>query len=428
MKYFVIFLVFIATLFTTFAFAQSQETMDEKRLVPYTDNANVEFTEDGKIDYDLLIAKIMPDIFVEKLDALGANVTTQDIVLERGFHILIYQPQSYNCGYAIDHQKNKAYWLEAAINRTHIQYANIYEEIPRDPDSVASFDNDCFSLLETQVAEIFLKEKSYFTLDEEARAVAKVKHYFRGNENLNPYPIKIGKFNYDFNDTDLLSICGEFVGRMAGSKYFLAILHESGELSVTLQKKLSPLCAIDENSTLYDIKFQNKPDQDTILQTWQNKRHETVYLKPASAGKLLEWNYLYVDSIKNLDLKYSSHLELESVDYQPENSTTILTFTPPKNDSYMKIRIRDSTSNYYLSYGNEDWSVRGLLGISILVDDKKTDYSQFSYVRSPEAPYPAYFTDLVFKVPADSTTIAVHLDIENYDVNEVESKDEWKDY
>jgi hypothetical protein len=422
-------LFLITASFVVLAYGQTQETStNQKNFVPYTENSNVEFTEDGKIDYDLLIAKIMPDIFVEKLHALGANVTAQDIVLERGFHILIYQPQSYNCGYAIDHQKNKAYWLEAAINSTHIQHANIYEEIPRDPDSVASFDNDCFSLLETQVAEIFLKEKSYFTPDEEARAIAAVKHDLRGNENLNSYQIKVGKFNYDFNDTDLLSICGEFVGRTAGSKYFLAILHKSGQLSLSLEKKLSPLCAIDKNSTLYDIKFQNIHDQDTMLQTWQNKRHETVHLKPASAGKLLERNYLYVDSINNLDLKYSSHLELEYVDFQPEKSTTILTFTPPKNDSYMKIRLPDSTPNYYLSYGNEDWNVRKLLGISILVDEKKTDYSQFSYVRSPEAPYPAYFTDLVFKVPANSTAIAVHLDIENYDFNEVESKEEWQNY
>ena len=100
----------------------SQVVPSEKDFVPYTENYNVRFDSEGRIDYDLLISKIMPEIFEKKFQSLGIEISRQDIVLNRGPHFAMYQPQSYNCGYAIDNQENKVYWLEAAINSTHIQY------------------------------------------------------------------------------------------------------------------------------------------------------------------------------------------------------------------------------------------------------------------------------------------------------------------
>jgi hypothetical protein len=56
--------------------------------VPYAENYNVRFNSDGRIDYDLLIAKIMPEIFEKKLRTLGVNVSSEDIVLDRSlFHM-----------------------------------------------------------------------------------------------------------------------------------------------------------------------------------------------------------------------------------------------------------------------------------------------------------------------------------------------------
>lgn len=410
------------------AYAQSQSVVPyEKDFVPYTENYNVRFDSDGRIDYDFLIAKIMPEIFEKKLRTLGVNVSSEDIVLDRGFQIAMYQPKSYNCGYAIDHEKNKVYWLEAAINSTHIEYANVYEQIPRDDDFKPEY-FDCFSSLEIKVAEIFLKEKSYFTPDEEARAAASVRHYLRGNENLNHYQFKIGKFNFDYKNENVLSFCGKFEGRKVVSNYFSGILSESGSLSFSLESSMSSLCAINEDATLYDIKFQRKSDPDKSLQAWKNTRSETVYLKPSSIEKLLERNYLYADFINNMIFAYSSHLKPIYVDYQPENSSTVLKFSPFETDSHVKIRLPDSGVHYYMSYGPEEWHEGNLLGVSILVDGKKTEYSQFPYVESPEAPYPQYYTDLVFKVPANSTSVEVKLDIENYNFNAKESDGEWKDY
>lgn len=409
-------------------YAQSQDVIPyEKDYVPYTENYNVRFTSDGFIDYDLLIQKIMPEIFEKKLRASGANVSSQDIVLNRGPQILMYTPQSYNCGYVIDFVDNQVYWLEAAINSTHIEYANVYAEVPRDED-FESYYMDCFSPLQIQVAEIFLQEKSYFTPDEEARAVALVKHYLRGNENLNKYPFTIGKFNFNYKDENMLSFCGKFEGRKTGTDYFSGTLNSNGYFSFGLEDKISSLCAFDENATLYDIKFKKNSSLDESFQIWKNIRLESAYLKPTSVEKLLERNYLHTDFINNMLFAYASHLKLEHVDYQPENSATVLKFTPSEKDSYMKIRLPDSGGSYYMPYGLEDWYEGKLLGVSILIDGKKTDYNQFPHVEYPEAPYPQHYTDLVFKVQANSTNVEIKLAIENYNFNAKESDGAWQDY
>jgi len=408
------------------ALVQSEEiNSDTQRLVPYTDDSNVEFTEHGRINYDLLIAKIMPEIFVEKLQDLGSNISIQDIVLERGFQNLVYEPHSYNCGYAIDYEKNKAYWLEAAINGTHIQYAEIYDEIPRDPEREISFHHDCFALLETGVAEVLLKEKSYFTSDEEAKAAAAVKHHLRGNENLNSYQIKIGKFNHDFNKGDVFSICGEFVGRGAGSKYFMAIMHGSGQFSFTLEQKMSPLCAMKDNSTLHDIKFKENPQRDKSLQSWKNNRLETVFLKPASSEKLLERNYLRTQSTPNLNLEYSTSFGVDFIDYRPEESGTLFYFEPLEHDTFAKFRVPQNGANYYMHYGPNDWNEGDITDVVISVEDDDPQYKQQAFVRSPEAPYPQHFTDYIFKVPKGSTMMAIVLEIENYKIDDDNDPNEW---
>jgi hypothetical protein len=418
--------IVVVTSFTLFAYAQSQDVIPyEKDFVPYTENYNVRFDSEGRIDYDLLIAKIMPKIFEKKLRDLEANVTSQDIVLNRGPSILMYRPQSYSCGYVIDFVDNKVYWLEAAINSTQIQYANVYDKVPRDTDFKYSFE-DCFSPLEIQVAEKFLQEKSYFTPDEEARAVALVKHYLRGNENLNKYSFTIGKFNFNYKDENMLSFCGKFEGRMTGTDYFSGSLNSNGYFSFSLEDKLSSLCAIAQNPVHYDIPFK-KSIPDNSLQTWKNIRLESVYLKSTSTEKLLERNYLYADYINYNILYYASTMKLVSVDYQPENSNTVLTFAPSKADSYMMIRLPDAGGSYYMTYGLEDWNQGKLLGLSVFIDGKEVPYTKFPHVDYPYAPYPIRYTDMIFKVPANSINVAIKLDIENYNFN-AKDTDGWQDY
>lgn len=408
--------------------AQSDDYSPSGRdYVPYAENQDIEFTEDGNINYDSLIAKIMPEIFENILRDSDVDVDSQDIVLNRGFQIAMYQPRSYNCGYAIDQNTDQVFWLEAAINSTQIEYTNVYDDIPRE-DNFKPGMYDCFTPLEIELTETFLKEKSYFTPDEELYAASLVKHYLRGNDNLNEHQFAVGKFNFDYKDETVFSFCGKFEERIMGSGYFSGLLDQHGYLSFGLERSLPSLCALDDNATLYDIKFKENPNLDESLQTWKNTRMETVHVKPSSVEKFLERNYLYVNSINHSILYYSSHLSLEHVDYQPKNSSTILTFTPSEKESYMKIRLRDTGVSYYQSYGSEDWNIGELLNLSILVDDKDVSYTQFPYVKSPKAPYPQYYTDSIFKIPPNSIHIEVKLDIENYDFDEENSDWTWRDY
>ncbi len=424
MKYLVLLLVLIGIIGILPAHAQVAPY--DKTYVPYTENYNVRFTSDGHIDYDLLIAKIMPEIFEKKLRDLGVNITSQDIVLNRGPQIAMYQPQSYNCGYVIDFVDNKVYWLEAAINSTQIQYVDVHDKVPRDKDFHSSYE-DCFSPLEIQVAEKFLKVKSYFTPDEEAKAVALVKHYLRGNENLNKFQFNVGKFNFNYKDKNTLSFCGSFDGGIGSLKYFMGNQNSEGQFTFELTDKISSLCAFPENPTFYDIKYDKESNLDESLQTWKNIRLESVKLKHTSTEKLLERNYLYADYINYNILYYASPLTLKSVDYQPENSSTVLTFTPSEFDSYMMIRLPDLGGGYYVTYGFEDWNQGELLGVSVFIDGKEISYSKSSHVDYPYAPYPIRYTDMIFNVPANSIKVAIKLDIENYDFIQKET-DGWKDY
>lgn len=421
-------LLLVAVFFSVgfvFVHGQSSVVPSEKTFVPYTENYNVRFDSEGRIDYDLLISKIMPEIFEKKFKALGIEISRQDIVLNRGPHVAMYQPSSYNCGYAIDNQDDRVYWLEAAINSTNIQYANIYDKIPRDDNYKPGY-TDCFSPLEIKVAEIFLQEKSFLTPYEQSKVASAISHHLRGNENLNSLQFKVGKFNFKYDDDTILSFCGKFEPKRAGSQFFSGFLDESGTLEFGLEKSISSLCAIPENAPLYGIKFpDSSPDES--LQLWKNIRSETVYLKESSIEKLLKRNYIKVEYIHNMILAYSSNLKLKYVDYQPENSNTVLKFFPSKNDSYMKIRIADSGVHYYMSYGPEEWNTGKLVGVSISIDGEQTSYAQQKFIEAPDAPYPRYHTDYIFKIPANSQEVAVYLDVDYYVFDE-KNADEWRDY
>ena len=118
----------------TLTFVSAQEFSPSGRdYVPYTENYNVSFNHDGNVDYDLLIAKIMLEIFEKMFREQGVDIAQQDIVLNRGPQIAMYQESSYNCGYVIDYSDNQVYWLEAAINSQEIEYTRIFTETPIQP-------------------------------------------------------------------------------------------------------------------------------------------------------------------------------------------------------------------------------------------------------------------------------------------------------
>ena len=84
------------------AFALTDELIpSDKDHVPYTENYNVPFDDEGRIDYDALIKKIMPEIFQDKLQKLRVSVGQENIVLNRGPQIAMYQQSSSVCGYEL---------------------------------------------------------------------------------------------------------------------------------------------------------------------------------------------------------------------------------------------------------------------------------------------------------------------------------------
>ncbi|GBH33424.1 hypothetical protein NZNM25_02150 [Nitrosopumilus zosterae] len=431
MKYFVIFLIFVG--FVGLAHAQSDDYSPSGRdYVPYTQNYNVRFTSDGYIDYDLLIAKIMPEIFQKKLRIeYDVYISTQDIVLERGPQIAMYTPNSYNCGYVIDYTDNQVYWLESAINSTDIQYTKIFTETPT-PKSVHGLEIEesnfgwCFGPLKQQVAAIFLEEKSYLTDDQEAIVSAAVKHELRGNPNLNDQEFTVGKFNFDYGE-NVLSFCGEFQKDRHGLKYFGGSMRNNILGDFHLDDKLSPLCAISDNAKTHSIKVNKKSDVPPELQTWKNLRMETVFLKPNSVEKLLERNYMYPETMHYNLFEYSTPFKINLIEFMPEDSNTIWNFEPSTDDTFVKIRVPKNGGNYYMSYGPNEWNAGNLTGVIILVNGVEVNYNTQLFIRAPDAPYPQHHTDYVFKVPKGSSSIELILFIENY-VPENVDDDEYQPY
>lgn len=398
--------------------------------VPYTENYNVSFNHDGNIDYDLLIAKIMPEIFEKMLQKQGVDIEQQNIVLNRGPQVSMYQESSYNCGYVIDYSDNQVYWLEAAINSTAIKYTRIFTEtpIPDIPPDVDEFNLGwCFGPLKQQVAAMFLEEKSYLTESEEAVVAAAIKHELRGNPNLNDQEFTLGKFNFDYGE-NVLSFCGKFEKPKYGSKYFLGSLKNGLLGNFSLEGGMSPLCAMKDDAKVYSITTNTKSDVPQGLQAWKNIRMETVYLNPNSVEKFLERNYMAVENVHNMILQYSTSFDVDFVDYRPDESDTLFYFHPTEQDTFAKIRVPQNGANYYMSYGPNEWNDGDIINVIISVGESTIPFKQQPFVQSPDAPYPQYYTDYIFEVPQGSTMMAIVLEIENYEPDNDHSPDEWKGY
>lgn len=395
----------------------------EKDYLPYTENYNVPFDYEGKIDYDLLIMKIMPEIFEEKLLAQGVNIARQDIVLNRGPQISMYQESSSVCGYVIDYTDDQVYWLSGGINSTHIRNTEISTETPTYGGEEYNT-HGCFTPLKEKVALIFLEDKSYLTEKEESIVAAAVKHELKGNPNIPSQEFTVGKFNYDYG-SDTLSFCGQFQNSKSSLKYFGGTLKNSILKDFHAEKSLSPLCAISDNAEIHSIKNNQKSDVPPEFQVWKNIRMETVFVKDSSVEKLLERNYMRVVPVKNMIFEYATSIEIELIEFRPDESGTLFLFDPTTQDTFAKIRVPQNGGNYYMSYGPNEWNVGDITGVIISVEEDDLEYKQQPFINAPNAPYPQYFTDYIFKVPKGSTMMAIVLDIENYEPDPDHSKDEW---
>ena len=215
-----------------------------KTLLSYTENYNVPFDYEGRIDYDMLIKKLLPPIFQEKLKNMGVDVETSHMVLLRGFQIAMYQESSYQCGYVID--DDKVYWLEGRLDKSKIYDVEVFTENPQPcKPNLGSCWCDAQTLAEEQLLDF---EKTPLTPLEETIVVNYIHDYLKDNTNLNFYKYQVGKYHMDYGDENVISFCGVF-GAKSGNDFFSGSVNNvTGDNDFGMDDRLSPLCVIAEDA------------------------------------------------------------------------------------------------------------------------------------------------------------------------------------
>jgi len=216
-----------------------------KTLLPYTQNHNVPFDYEGRIDYDSLIKKLLPSIFQEKLKDMEINVEIPHMVLMRGMQIAMYQESSYQCGYVIDNDRD-VYWLEGRIDKSKIYDVEVFTENPM-PYKLNH--GSCWCSAQTLAEEQLLDfEKTPLTPIEETIVVNYIHDYLKDNTNLNFYKYQVGKYYMDYGDNNIISYCGVF-GEKSGNEFFSGTINKvTHDNDFGMDDSLSPLCIISEDA------------------------------------------------------------------------------------------------------------------------------------------------------------------------------------
>lgn len=216
-----------------------------RTLLPYTENYNVPFDYEGRIDYDSLIKKLLPPRFQEKLKDMGVDVETPNMILLRGPQISMYQESSYQCGYVIDDDK-EVYWLEGRLDHSKIYDIEVFTEnpMPCKPNL-----HSCWCTAQTLAEEQLLDfEKTTLTPIEETIVVNYIHDYLKDNTNLNFYKYQVGKYHMDYEDNDVISFCGIF-GEENTHDYFGGSVNKvTNDNDFHMDDSLSPLCIISEDA------------------------------------------------------------------------------------------------------------------------------------------------------------------------------------
>jgi len=214
-------------------------------LLPYTENYNVPFDYEGRIDYDSLIKKLLPQLFQEKLKDIGVDVETPNMILLRGPQISMYQERSSQCGYVIDDDK-EVYWLQGSLDNSKIYDVEIFTEnpMPCKPNH-----GSCWCTAQTLVEEQLLDfEKTTLTQIEEIMVVNYIYNYLKDNTNLNFYKYQVGKYHMDYEDNDVIPFCGVF-GEKNTHDYFGGSVNKvTNDNGFHMDRNLSPLCVISEDA------------------------------------------------------------------------------------------------------------------------------------------------------------------------------------
>jgi len=216
-----------------------------RTLLLYTENHNVPFDYEGRIDYDLLIKKLLPPLWQDKLYSIGVDVEIPHMVLLRGFQVAMYQESSYQCGYVIDDDR-QVYWLEGKLDKSKIYDVEVFTEnpMPCKPNH-----GSCWCDAQTLAQEQLLDfEKTSLTPIEETIVVNYIHDYLKDNTNLNFYKYQVGKYHMDYEDNDVIPFCGIF-GEENTRDYFGGSVNKvTNDNDFHMDDSLSPLCIISEDA------------------------------------------------------------------------------------------------------------------------------------------------------------------------------------
>ena len=215
-----------------------------RTLLVYTENYNVPFDYEGRIDYDVLIKKLLPPLFQDKLASMGVNVETTHMVLLRGFQNAMYTESSYQCGYVIDDKD--VYWLEGRIDKSKIYDVEVFTEnpMPCKPNLLS-----CWCTAQTLAKEQLLDfEKTPLTPIEETIVVNYIKKYLKDNTNLNFYKYQVGKYHMDYGDNDVIPFCGIFGEKNSRDHFGGSVNKVTNDHDFHMDRSLSPLCIIPEDA------------------------------------------------------------------------------------------------------------------------------------------------------------------------------------
>jgi hypothetical protein len=217
----------------------------DRTVLPYTENYNVPFDYEGRIDYDVLIKKLLPPIFQEKLHEIGVDVETHQMVLLRGFQYAMYQESSYQCGYVIDDDR-QVYWLEGKIDKSEIYDVEVFTENPQPcKPNLGSCWCEAHISSEEQLLDF---EKTPLTPIEETIVANYIYDYLKDNDNLNFYKYQVGKYHMDYGDNDVISFCGVFDGKSRSNYFVGSVNMVTNDNDFGMERMLSPLCIIPDNA------------------------------------------------------------------------------------------------------------------------------------------------------------------------------------
>ena len=232
----------------------------EAKLFPITldENNKVNLFHPGiprdyelRVDYHELIKIVSKPHFSKLLAEQGIEHNPDDIFLMIGPWMAMYTEYSNACGYVLAADE-QVYWLESYLDYDTLTQADISEEnpMPCEPNH-----SSCFCDAQTHMMQKTIKELSYFTPQEEQKYAQILLDYIQNDPsmvNIKP-EFLLGKYNLEYEDPNAVAYCGERPGDNRND-FFQGAFVNGIVKDYSLERELSPLCAISDDAEWHEAK------------------------------------------------------------------------------------------------------------------------------------------------------------------------------